>query len=291
MTLKFMKPAGCITVKAPAKLNLFLEIGDRMEDGYHEIKSVMQSVTLYDDLTLLKKEKGIVIRCSDKDLESETNLAARAAGLFFEKSGINGGVEIRIRKRIPVSAGLGGGSTDAAAALRALNELYARPFSEGRLEELGKSLGADIPFCIRRGLCLAEGIGEKLTDLGELPDCRFVISKGENTVITGEAYAMIDRRADRIRKAPDQILKAVKEKSLGDICGCLYNGFEINGDHDAEIKRIMTDSNALGTLMTGSGPSVFGVFKNDDDAKSACAALQKKGYTGFICRPEKQNGR
>lgn len=281
-----MKPSEFVTVKAPAKLNLFLEIGDRLEDGYHEIESVMQSVTLYDTLTFSKTPCGIELCCSDENLSSESNLVVRASKLFFEKSGINGGIKIRLEKNIPVSAGLGGGSTDAAATLSALNGLYGEPFTKKQLSDLGKSLGADIPFCLKRGLCLAAGIGERLSELGSLPECFFVISKGERTVLTGAAYARIDECSERERRKADLMIDAIKNKDLHGICRSLYNGFEQNGDHDDRIKEIMLSHGAEGTLMTGSGPSVFGVFVNKKNALSACGALAAEGFAGVICRPE-----
>ena len=286
MTLYPMKPSGYITVKAPAKLNLFLEIGDKMDDGYHNIQSVMQSVTLYDTLTVIKTENDILLECDNADLVHETNIVVSAEKLFFEKSGIAGGALIRLKKRIPVSAGLGGGSSDAAATLNALNKLYGAPFKAEELSAIGKTLGADIPFCLKRGLCIAAGIGEILEDIGKIPECFFVISKGVGTVITGAAYEKLDLKKDRKRITPDSMLKAVKYGDIGAICDSLYNGFEQNEEYDAEIKEIMKNNGAKGTLMTGSGPSVFGVFIDEKDARAACKALKARGYTGFVCRPE-----
>ncbi|MBO4422527.1 MAG: 4-(cytidine 5'-diphospho)-2-C-methyl-D-erythritol kinase [Clostridia bacterium] len=281
-------PENSITVKAPAKINLFLEIGERMPDGYHNIESVMQSVTLYDMLTVNAIPSGIKFDCSIKNLVYDKNLVILAAQLFFAESGIDGGAELYLKKRIPVSAGLGGGSTDAAAALTAMNELYGRPFSDAELSQLGKRLGADVPFCLKRGLCRAAGIGEMLEDIGRLPRCCFVVAKGGTSVSTRAAFEMIDGIKGREVKSAARMLEAIKNQDLRAAAASLYNGFEINLAYDENIKKTMRRHKALNCLMSGSGPSVFGVFERDEDAQSASDELRAAGYTSYVCRPERK---
>lgn len=278
-----------ITVKAPAKLNLFLEVGERMADGYHKIESIMQSVTLYDTLTVRKAERGVQFDCSSKKLVYDGNLVISASRLFFAESGIKSGVTVYLDKKIPVSAGLGGGSSDAAATLTALNGLYGNPFTRQELYALGKRLGADVPFCIKKGLCRASGIGDVLQSLPPLPPCAFVIAKGNTTVCTRAAFELMDKHDKRIIKSSDEMMLAVKNGDLEGVCGCLYNAFEINGSCDDVIKRIMKQNNAYNALMSGSGPSVFGVFKDVSDAERAEAALKAEGYLCFVCLPEENN--
>ena len=281
-----MISSDALTVKAPAKLNLFLEIGERMEDGYHKIESIMQSVTLYDELTVKKAEDGIAFDCSNKKLIYGGNLVIRAAKLFFEQSGLKGGASVYLDKKIPVSAGLGGGSSDAAATLNALNELYGSPFSQKILSLMGKQLGADVPFCIKRGLCRAFGIGDLLEPLPPLPSCFFTIAKGNATVCTRDAYERIDGCGKREIRSCEKMTEMIKKGDLSGICRQLYNGFEIHGDHDDAIKRIMKEHNAENALMSGSGPSVFGVFRRLKDAEDAGAELEARGYECFVCAPE-----
>lgn len=274
-----------ITVKAPAKLNLFLEIGKKLSNGYHNIESVMQSVTLYDVLRIKKAGVGISFDCGNKRLVYDGNLVVRAAKLFFEEAGIAPCVSIFLEKRIPVSAGLAGGSTDAAATLTALNRLFGKPFDLKSLSALGKSLGADVPFCIKRGICRAEGIGEVLEELDELPPCSFVIAKDASTVSTKTAFERLDE-IERECRPMSNIIDVIKHKDLYGIAKNLYNGFEIIKSFDEKIKNIMLEHNALNTLMSGSGPSVFGIFESETDAKAACAGLRGMGYTSFVCSPE-----
>ena len=275
-----------ITVKAPAKINLFLEVGERMADGYHKIDSVMQSVTLYDTLTVQKADGGITFDCSDKNLVYDGNLVIKAVKLFFSESGTDGGANVYLDKKIPVKAGLGGGSSDAAATLEALNKLYGFPLSEEKLLIIGKRLGADVPFCIKRGLCRAFGIGEVLHELPPLPSCFTVIAKGDTSVSTRAAFELIDRQKNRQIKSSSNMAGFISKGDLNGICAGLYNVFESNGDYDGKIKRIMYKHNANGALMSGSGPSVFGIFDNVKNAENAENELKSLGYECFLCLPE-----
>ncbi|MBQ7698716.1 MAG: 4-(cytidine 5'-diphospho)-2-C-methyl-D-erythritol kinase [Clostridia bacterium] len=276
----------CITVKAPAKLNLFLEVGERMEDGYHKIESVMQSVTLYDTLTVKKEKSGIAFNCDKKDLLYDGNLVVIAAKMFFEKSKAAGGVSITLQKKIPVSAGLGGGSSDAAATLTSLNRLYDFPLSEKDLFDIAKKLGADVPFCIKRGLCRAYGIGEVLQRIKPLPPCCFAVAKGAASVSTKAAFALMDAHKDRVIKNSDKITEMILKGDIKGVCDAMYNAFEINGEYDEKIKNVMKKHKAYNALMSGSGPSVFGVFEREEDAKNAENELRSLGCECFVCVPE-----
>ena len=275
-----------VTVKAPAKLNLFLEIGKKLADGYHNIESVMQSVTLYDTLRIKKVSSGISFDCSNKRLVYDGNLVLAAARLFFAETGISPCVSIFLEKRIPVAAGLGGGSSDAAAALTALNNMFGRPLDFTVLSVLGKKIGADVPFCMKRGICRAQGIGEVLEELDELPPCSIVIAKGSSTVSTKTAFETLDKLENRLCRPPSSIIDMIKRRDLYGIAKNLYNGFEIIKSFDDKIKRTMLEHNALNTLMSGSGPSVFGIFEHREDAERAKTELRKEGYTCFVCSPE-----
>ena len=280
-----------IKVNAYAKINLFLDIEGRREDGFHDILSVMQSVSLCDTVTVEKTADGIKVE-NRIGIDTEKDLAYRAAHLFFEESGIDGGVKISIDKRIPMGAGLGGGSADAAAVLKALNELYGKPFSAEVLADLGLKLGSDVPFCVLGGTRIARGRGEKMTVIAPMPDCPMVIAIGDDHVSTPAQFAELDRRFDNFvlyepnRECVDGINEAFNAGSA-DVSEHLYNIFEITGRFSPEIKEIMTACGACGTLMSGSGSSVFGIFSDDADAVTARDRLTEKGYRAFVCRPVK----
>lgn len=276
-----------LITKAPAKLNLFLEVGKKLENGYHNIESVMQSVTLYDTLKIKKTQSGILFDCSNKRLIYDGNLVVVAAKLFLQKCGINSGLSLFLQKKIPVSAGLGGGSSDAAAALTALNTMFGRPLDTEKLCELGKTVGADVPFCIKRGICLASGIGEVLQTLDPLPKCYFVIAKGSATVSTRSAFELLDKCSERECVKPDGMIDMIRKKDLHGIAKNLYNRFEIINNFDEKIKSVLKKHNAVNALLSGSGPSVFGIFEHEEDACRANTELRADGYTCFVCAPEK----
>lgn len=275
-----------ITVYAPAKLNLFLEIGDRMPDGYHNLESVMQSVTFYDTVSIKKANAGISFDCNKKKIIYDGNLVLKAARAFFEYTGINSGLDIFLHKRIPISAGLGGGSSDAAATLIGLNGMFGGVIPENELMSLGKKLGADVPFCIKRGLRRALGIGELLERLPDLPECFFTVAKGIATVSTKSAFEALDKIEGRIIKKSDDMIKAITNKDIKTLSSHLYNAFEIQNGFDKRIKDVLLENNALNAVMSGSGPSVFGIFDNQADAEKADKALKRAGFFSFCCRPE-----
>ena len=269
--------------KAYAKLNLSLDVTARREDGFHELAMLMQTVSVCDDVTLsLRGESGIEASCSLHFIPTdERNLAVRAARCYLEAIGEEGcGVGIRMDKRIPVGAGMGGGSADAAAVLRGMNTLFDGALSRGQLEELACRIGSDVAFCVAGGSSLAKGRGEILQDLPPLPDCLFVIAKPEFSISTPELYRKLDSVS--LRRHPDTagLLEAMEQGSLHEICRRMYNVFEDVPDRRMrtvrEIKGTLLDHGALGAMMTGTGSAVFGVFDDPAGAEAARTALEKE---------------
>ncbi len=276
---------------AYAKINLFLDIESKRQDGFHDILSVMQTVNLCDELTLERTDSGIEVE-NEIEIEKERDLTWRAARAFFDESGISGGACISVKKRIPMGAGLAGGSADAACVLRGLNELYGSPFSLDALAQIGLMLGSDVPFCVIGGTKLTRGRGERMTDMPKMPDCAIVVAIADDHVSTPAQFAELDRRFADFKdyKPNESKIKAISEKFAKgsvDIGAELYNIFEITGRFSLQIKEIMQNCGAIGTLMSGSGSSVFGIFENDGDAEKAQDELIISGYQAYICRPIK----
>lgn len=280
-------------VLAHAKLNLSLDVLARREDGYHDLRMVMQAVELADVITLTKTE-GEDIRVST-DLRylpgDERNLAVIAAKRFREATGWNGaGLAIEIEKNIPVCAGMGGGSSDAAAVLRALNDLSGANIPIRRLAEIGEQVGSDVPYCVLGGTALAEGKGEKLTVLPGLPDCRIVVCKPSFPISTPELFGCIDCRKVRCRPDTDGIIAALQAGDLGGVARRLYNVFEDvltdrRGAEIAEIKREMVSGGALGAAMSGTGPTVFGMFDDESKSERVYQTLKSQYSDTFLTRP------
>lgn len=282
-------------VKGFAKINLHLDVTDIRNDGYHNIQSVMQTVSLCDIIDIeITQENDIVIECDQMGVPlDERNIAYKAAKLFFDKANINSGVKITIKKNIPMAAGLAGGSADGAAVLVGLNELFDAILSDSDIYALGAALGADVPFCISCGCCYTEGIGEKLTDIDPLlPKTVLVIACGGEGVSTPMAYGMLDSKynkfADYIPRGCDELKKSLK---LGenDFYKHIFNIFEepVSSVREAVgiAKKIMLDSGADASMMSGSGPSVFGIFSDASDAERAVAALKAQGYFASVAFP------
>ncbi|MBQ2062703.1 MAG: 4-(cytidine 5'-diphospho)-2-C-methyl-D-erythritol kinase [Oscillospiraceae bacterium] len=269
-----------VTERAPAKVNLLLRVGRKRGDGYHELVSVMQTVGVYDTLTVRAHTgAGIVLTCDEPGLATdETNLCHKAAVKFFSYTGIaNDGVAIHLKKRLPMQAGLGGGSADAASVLRALRRLYARSLPDAELETMAEDLGSDVPFCVRGGTMLARGRGERLTELPPLPACCFVIVKPELAFSTGRMYGLIDERGCHDGGGAETMIAALRAGDLPAVCAAMDNTFERVIPPDSEIfaiRRRLTGLGALGAMMSGSGSAVFGVFDNEETAHVAAAILR-----------------
>ena len=275
-----------------AKINLTLDVLGKRPDGYHDIRSVMQAISLRDDIEIdIGTGKPWRLLCDKEDIPTdENNLAWKAAKLFFDTTGEDpDGIEIRITKRIPAQAGLGGGSADAAAVLRALNRHYDAPFSLPALAELGGQIGSDIPFCVLCGTALAEGRGEKLRPLNPMPDCIFVVCKPEFSVSTPELYKVIDKKA--IAKRPDHraMESALLAGDLGAVAQNLCNVFDpIVTEQHLElnyIKSIFNSYGAVGYQMTGSGSAVYCIVDNFEFAAVICNMLRDNYPNVYIAKP------
>ncbi len=257
--------------KAYAKINLTLAITGIREDGYHTLHTVMQQVSLHDELTV---EKGdtLVFTCSDPALENEKNLCVKGAKTFFARTGITAGATIHLEKSLPMGAGMGGGSGDCAAVLTALNQLYGSPLTEEELLALGATLGADVPFCIKGGKCLCTGIGEILTPLPKGETLYLVVAKGEAGLSTPEMYRLAD---------------AAKEHWSHPEREGRYNDFEPVAEavlpEITYLKRRLLELGASFSMMTGSGSAVFGIFPTEEAARPAAMALAEEGFYAAPC--------
>jgi 4-diphosphocytidyl-2-C-methyl-D-erythritol kinase len=269
-------------IRAYAKINLTLDIIGKREDGYHLLRMIMQNVDLYDEIDIEKIESGIIIEVDKPYIPiDEKNLAYKAAKIFMNEFNISKGVKIKITKNIPVAAGMAGGSTDAAAVLRAMKDLFEINVEESKLMELGLKLGADIPFCIKGGTALCEGIGEIITALKSFKDHIVVIVKPNFGLSTKDVYKEIE--IEKIFKHPktEEVIQAIEENNVEFVSENLMNVLENVSlkKHKIlrDIKSTMLNQGALGALMTGSGPTVFGIFDNIDKAEK-CFEYFKTRY-------------
>ena len=264
---------------APAKLNLTLDVGEKLPDGYHNITSVMTSATLQDVVMLERGVgEGITLTCSDPTLAcDETNLAYRAAMLFFDQTTVEcDGLHIHLEKRIPMQAGLGGGSSDAAAVLRGLRKLYAPNMKLRELERIAIRLGSDVPFCVRGVTSMVLGRGEQLIPLSELPPCWYVLCKPSESYSTAEMYQRIDEMKPQRCIDTEGMVKALEEEDMQNVISCVGNLFEDVLPENSEIPAIRRQLTALGArcaCMSGSGSAVFGLFTDEKAAHSACQTL------------------
>lgn len=279
-----------IKIEAHAKINLTLDVTGRRPDGYHTVRMVMQSVGLHDDVQVRVADGagGIVLTCSRPDLPCDAgNLAYRAAALFYEQTGTPlATCAIHIEKRIPIEAGLAGGSTDAAAVLRALNTLHGTGLTMDELCEMGLKLGADVPYCLCGGTMLAEGIGEELTALPPMPPCFVVLCKPPRGVSTKEIYEQIDAAAPAVRPDTAGMLDALGRADYAGVAARLCNVMEAvtqaKCPEVAEIKASLLEHGADGALMSGSGPTVYGLFADRARAQAAADALRGRFADTFL---------
>ncbi len=277
-----------LTRKAYAKINLGLDVLRRREDGYHEVKMIMQTVDIYDTLTFVKrKEQGICLKVNKKELsEDKDNLIYRAAELLMKKARVQEGVEIRLEKRIPIAAGMAGGSTDAAAAFHGINELFDLGYSLEELQALGVTLGADIPYCLAGGTAISEGIGEILTAIPTPPQCTLVVAKPDINVSTKFVYENLHANTLTCHPDIDGMVEAIKAGSMQGITARLGNVLETVTVKEypviAEIKALMKEQGAEGALMSGSGPTVFGIFETEEQAQKAAAQIQEQQLAGQV---------
>lgn len=281
-----------LVVSAPCKVNLSLDITGVRADGYHQLRSVMQTVGLYDYLLISESDyRGIFIECDREQLSCDTtNTAFRAAAAFFQAAGIEKySVKLEIIKNIPMQAGLGGGSSDAAAALVGLNRMYAGGFSLEELCKIGLQVGADVPFCIQGGTVLCEGVGEIFTPLPALSEgCFVLIAKPEAGLSTVSSFRRYDRyQGEKHRPDTEALVRALKRTDLSAVCGEMSNVLEqVSGLPEIQqFKDVMLSCGALGASMTGSGSAVIGIFDNKRAVRRAHRKLLTEAGAVFITRP------
>ena len=270
-----------ITLKAPAKINLSLDVLGKLPNGYHSLSMIMQTISLFDSVTLTRDDStpGIVLECDFPYVPNNSkNIAWKAAEVFYKKFG-PGGVRIHIEKKIPVAAGLAGGSADAAAVLNGLNTLYGSPFGIDELSAMGLTLGADVPYCLHGGTCLAEGVGEKLTVLDEFKGFWLVLIKPPFPVSTPWVFKNLD--LSNLGERPNNLLliEAMRAKDVDRVGKLMKNVLEsVTIKVHPEIERIRMDLlnfGAVGSRMSGSGPSTFGFFENEAKAVTALAKMKR----------------
>ena len=269
-----------ISLKALAKINLGLDVVRRREDGYHEVRMIMQTIHLYDRLDIKRtKESGIQIQTNLSFLPvNENNLIYKAAKLLMDEFSITDGVSVKLDKRIPVAAGMAGGSTDAAAMLFGMNRLFSLGLTKRQLMERGVQIGADVPYCIMRGTALAEGRGEELSPLAPMVKCPVLIAKPSISVSTKFVYQNLKLDDTTVHPDIDLLIEDIKAKNLYDIAAHMGNVLETvtipNYPVIDEIKKHMLSHGAVGAMMSGSGPTVFGLFDDEATAKKAYKAMR-----------------
>ena len=274
-----------LQLKAYGKINLGLDVIRKRPDGYHDLDMIMQMVDVYDDVIIEKKAgEEIVVKADAAVLSNgKDNLAYMAAKMLFDEFGIKSGVEITIHKRIPIAGGMAGGSSDCATTLIGINEMFNLGLSKQQLMERGVKLGADVPYCVLGGTAIARGIGEVLTPLPTPPQCHVIIAKPPISVSTAYVYGHI--RPYEITKRPDieQMTLAIKEQDLNKLSDLLYNVMEEVTVSEypviEKLKSIMLENGALNSIMSGSGPTVFGLFDDREKAQAAMRALDSKELT------------
>ena len=273
--------------KAKAKVNLSLDVLRRRENGYHDVKMIMQTVNLYDDLIVEDAESGINLEVTTiEGVEipcDESNLAYKAAKLLMDEFDIKKGVKITINKHIPVAAGMAGGSTDCANTLKGVNELFKLGLSDKELMERGVKLGADVPYCIMGKTALSEGIGEVLTPIENMPQCKILIAKPPINVSTKYVYENLHVETIKDHPDVDGMVEKIKAGDLHGVCSYMENILETVTVKEYpvinELKTFMKENGAINSIMSGSGPTVFGIYDDENKAKEAYEKLLAKGIT------------
>ena len=272
-------------LRALAKINLGLDVVGKRDDGYHEVRMIMQTIQMYDVLEIeKKKEPGIVLTTNIPYVPTdERNLVYKAAKMLMDEFKIKDGVNIYINKRIPIAGGMAGGSSDCATTLMGINQLFELGLSKEELMERGVKLGADVPYCVLGGTAIARGIGEVLTPLPAPADCHVIIAKPPVSVSTAYVYGHI--KPLEITKRPDieAMAQSIKDGDLKKMASLIYNVMEdvTVGEYPiiSEIKQVMLDNGALNSIMSGSGPTVFGLFDDKEKAQQCVKTLEEKGLT------------
>lgn len=277
-----------ISVKALAKINLGLDVVRRREDGYHEVRMVMQTIHLFDRLQIARNNSGAITMSTNLSFlpTNENNLVYKAAKLLKDEFEIKDGIDVKLHKHIPVAAGMAGGSTDAAAVLYGMNRIFDLGLSREELMQRGVKLGADVPYCVMRGTALAEGIGEKLTALPPMVKCPVLIAKPQISVSTKFVYENLKLNQQTTHPDIDRLVADIEAKDLHAIAADMGNVLEsVTIPHYpiiAEIKEHMMEHGALNSMMSGSGPTVFGLFEDEDTAQAAYEAMKESGLAKQI---------
>ncbi len=275
-----------IRIAAPGKINLYLNITGRREDGYHTMEMVLATVSLCDEVEIALREKGIRFSCDGLGLPAgEENTAYQAARLVLEAAG-GGGVSLRLHKRIPTQAGMGGGSADAAAVIFGLNRLLGEPLDWKRQLEIAAQVGADVPFCLTGGIQRATGAGEELMPLGGQLNFNCVLVKPHTGIPTAWAFAQFDRKGAPLESSLDEICQAVRQGDLAEVAALMQNAFEqvCPLEEVSALKRQLLQMGALGAMMTGSGSAVFGLFEDHASALAAAEELEADGLEAWAAR-------
>lgn len=269
-----------ITLNAHAKINLSLDVLNKRDDGYHNLKMIMQTLQLHDIITIQEIKSGIEIECDAPYVpNNNSNIAYKAAEVLIQKFGLSAGVRIKIEKIIPVAAGLAGGSSDAAAVLKGMNNLFDLGMNQQQLMDIGKTIGADVPYCIVGGTALAEGIGEIITPLPKMDAIPVILIKPRFGVSTASVFKslQIDRITDRPKT--DLLIEALKNKDTNfigkNLCNVLESVTVERYPLIDKIKRDLMSKGSMGSIMSGSGPTVFGLFEDDGIAKKAYDKINK----------------
>ncbi len=276
-------------VRAYGKLNLTLDVLGRRPDGYHLLDTVMQSISVWDELDIqTSRQPGVHLQCNKDRLPTDSkNTVYRAAKFFLEDCGlVDQGVYIFIKKYIPSRSGMGGGSADAAAALRGLNEMFKTGLTTEQLMAIGARVGADVPFCVMGGAARCTGVGANVEPVAPLPDCWLVVCKPPAGLSTPRAYSILDQYPLSSTQATPRMLEALEAGNLKRVAKCLGNRFDetIRLAPVRALKRAMVDAGALGSMMTGSGSSVYGIFVSEDQAREALETIDGMGRT-FLAQP------
>lgn len=282
-----------IIVKAPAKINISLDIVGLRDDNYHLMKMIMQTIDLYDIIHIKENEENQIKLLSNKNTIplDKTNIAYKVADAFYNYTNIKkSGVIIEIEKNIPFGAGLGGGSADGAGVLVGLNNLYKTNLANEELILIGQKVGADIPFCLIGGTALVEGIGEKITKIKDMPECYIVIVKPTESINTKLAFMIYDNMKNIMHPNTDAVLEGFKKQDIKEISNNMVNVFEqtITLESIEQIKTIMKKNDALNAIMTGSGSAVFGLFIDKENANKCLKRIKNLNYETFLCSPIKK---
>ena len=288
-----MKQRNCVTVLAPAKLNLALDVVGLLPNGYHDLDMTMQAITLHERV-VLRRSPYLNLRLPGSPVQpNDKNTAIKAALAFFHYTGLLAGVDITIFKNTPVRAGMAGGSADAAAVLVGLNELYGAKLSMSELCALGAKIGADVPFALMGGTCRVQGVGDVMKALPPCPDCWFTVVMPDYGVSTPEAFAAYDKVGSSRHPDCEAQEQAIRKEDLAGLCAAAGNALEeCSGARDNEaIKDALHAHGAVTALMTGSGAAVFGVFETEDEARAAAEALKAQWPQVYVAQPDKGGAR